>query len=314
MLQSFWRALVDSFRPRVIALSLLPLGIIIVAAVVLGWLYWGEAVARVAGWMQASSIWTWVDGRLIGLGVNNATEFLAPVLVIMLVTPVLIIVALLLVTLFMTPLMANDVAARRFPNLQRRGGKQVFWRSLGWSLLSTLAAFAALVVTLPLWLVPPLALVVPPLIWGWLAYRVLSFDALAQHATVAERQVLLAQHRWPLLVIGVACGFLGATPSLVWASGVVFAVAFPVLIPVAVWLFTWVFAFTSLWYAHYCLRELARLRGPQGQDLTPTPSETPPAQEAGKTPSAAEGAITDIDPAQPRLPAARDGGAATSEE
>ena len=273
ILESFWRALVDSFRPRIIALSLLPLGLIIAASLLLGYLYWDSATAAMATWMEGSSIWGWFDARLVELGFANATAFFAQLLVVMLVTPLLIVLSLMLVSLFMTPMMAKDVAGRRFPGLERRGGNQ-FFQSLGWSLLSTAMACMALLATLVLWLIPPLALVLPPLIWGWLAYRILSFDALAQYASPAERRQIMARHRWPLLLIGVLCGFLSAAPSVVWASGLIFAVAFVVLIPLAVWLFTWVFALTSLWYAHYCLEVLAAQRGPLA--MVPPPPPVPP--------------------------------------
>jgi hypothetical protein len=53
---------------------------------------------------------------------------------------------------------------------------------------------------------------------------------------------------------------LGAAPSLLWASGVVFAAAFVVLVPVAIWIYTLVFALSSLWFAHYGLGALQALR------------------------------------------------------
>ena len=55
-------------------------------------------------------------------------------------------------------------------------------------------------------------------------------------------------------------GFLGAAPSVVWASGALFAALVLILVPVAVWIYTLVFAFSSLWFAHYALAALARLR------------------------------------------------------
>jgi hypothetical protein len=72
-----------------------------------------------------------------------------------------------------------------------------------WSAACTAAALLALVLSIPLWFVPPLVLVLPPLIWGWLTCRVLAFDVLAQHATPAERRQVLRQQRWPLLAMGV---------------------------------------------------------------------------------------------------------------
>jgi len=111
-----------------------------------------------------------------------------------------------------------------------------------------------------LWLVPPLVLILPPLIWGWLTYRVMAFDALANHATDEERQAIFREHRLQLLGMGIFAGYLGAAPSLVWASGVVFAAAFVILLPMAIWIYTLVFAFSSLWFAHYCLGALHALR------------------------------------------------------
>jgi hypothetical protein len=114
--------------------------------------------------------------------------------------------------------------------------------------------------------------VLPPLIWGWLTYRVMAFDALAEHADREERLLILRRHRLPLLVIGLISGYLGAAPAIVWASGLVFAAAFAVLIPVGIWIYTLVFAFSSLWFAHYCLAALNDVRGAK-----PPPLVSPPA-------------------------------------
>ena len=140
---------------------------------------------------------------------------------------------------------------------------------------------------MPLWLVPPLVLVLPPLIWGWLTYRVMAFDALAEHASKPERQEIFKRHRLSLLAIGILTGLLGAAPGIVWASGVVFAAAFFVLVPVAIWIYTLVFAFSSLWFTHYCLAALQRLReqgGDAGARAVPAPpviaTSAPPALAA----------------------------------
>ena len=71
---------------------------------------------------------------------------------------------------------------------------------------------------MPFWFVPPLVLIVPPLIWGWLTYRVMSFDVLADHASVDERRAPAAPSTaGRCSCMGIACGYLGAAPSLVWA-------------------------------------------------------------------------------------------------
>jgi hypothetical protein len=179
--------------------------------------------------------------------------------VIFAVTPIIVVMSLLLVALMMTPALTALVAEKRFPNLERKKGSSLL-AGLLWSLLSTLLALVALVVSIPLWLIPPLILVLPPLIWGWLTYRVMAFDALAVHASSEERHEIFRRHRMTLLGIGVFCGYLGAAPSLIWASGALLAAAFVILVPLAVWIYTLVFAFSSLWFAHYCLAALQALR------------------------------------------------------
>jgi hypothetical protein len=63
-----------------------------------------------------------------------------------------------------------------------------------------------------------------------------------------------------LLGMGVFCGYLGAAPSLIWASGALIATMFVILVPIAIWIYTLVFAFSSLWFAHFCLAALQTLR------------------------------------------------------
>ena len=171
-------------------------------------------------------------------------------------------VSLLIVAGFMAPALTRLVAERRFPALERKKGAS-FIGSVARSLGLTLLAMLALVVSMPLWLIPPLVLILPPLIWGWLTYRVMSFDALPSMRARRSANALLRTHRMPLLGIGVLCGYLGAAPSIVWASGLLFAAAFFVLAPLAIWIYTLVFAFSALWFAHYCLDALAQLRTQQ---------------------------------------------------
>ncbi|MFO1191844.1 MAG: EI24 domain-containing protein [Rhodoferax sp.] len=258
-LDAFWRAVAYCLRPRVIALSFLPLVLMVALALGLGYLYWDLALDQVrTGLESVVAIRTLLDW-LEGIGAGGLKPVLAPLIVIFLVTPLIVVLSLLVVALLMAPALVGLVAERRFPDLERRRGGS-WLGAIVWSLGSALLALIALVVSLPLWLVPPLVLILPPLIWGWLTYRVMAYDALAEHATREERIEIFRRHRGWLLGMGVLTGFLGAAPSLVWASVALFAVAFAVLVPIAVWIYTLVFAFSSLWFAHFCLAALQALR------------------------------------------------------
>lgn len=262
-LDSFWRALAYCLMPRVMLLSLLPLAMLLVLSVSWGYFYWSPTQDWVremlASWQVLQGMMDWLQDK----GASELQAVMVPLVVIFAITPILVVISLLAVSLMMTPALVDLVVERRFAHLAlKRGGTTL--TSLVWTVGSTFIAMGAMVITLPLWAVPPLMFIVPPLIWGWLSYRVMVFDALVNHASREERLAIGRQHRAALLTIGVLTGYMGAFPSLVWASGAVFAAAFLVLIPLAIWIYALVFAFTSLWFAHYSLGALEALRAESG--------------------------------------------------
>jgi Etoposide-induced protein 2.4 (EI24) len=259
LIDAFWRAVAYCLHPRVIVLSLLPLVLMAGLAFGLGYFFWEPALDAVRATFDSWSILSALIGWLEGIGLANLKSILAPLVVVFLSTPVIVVLSLLLVAALMTPSMLKLVATRRFAQLERKAGGS-FFGSLFGALWATFVALLALLVSIPLWFVPPLVLILPPLIWGWLTYRVMTYDVLAEHASRDERHELVRRHRASLLGMGVLTGYLGAAPSLVWASGALVVVFAPVLVPVAVWIYTLVFAFSSLWFAHFSLAALQALR------------------------------------------------------
>ena len=300
LIDSFWRAAMYCLYPRVIGLSFLPLVLIVALSWLLGYLYWDIAVTSVRGWLDASSwlavVWRWLEG----VGLPDLKTVVAPLLVIFSVTPLVVVACLLAVSFLMTPALTRLVADRRFAGLQRKHGGTLAL-SLWWTFLSLLLALGALLLTLPMWLVPPLAMVLPALIWGWLTYRVMAFDVLAEFASADERHTLMARHRMSLLGMGVVTGLMGAAPSLVWASGALFAAAFVILVPVAIWIYTLVFAFSSLWFAHFALAALQTLRDEPHHaavdDVLPSlPTSPHAAARLGAGPGDKADSVTDVQP------------------
>jgi hypothetical protein len=283
---SFWRAVAYCLHPKVILLSLLPLLFAVAAVLGLGWFYWEIAVASVRAtleqWSLVVSFLAWLDS----IGAGSFGTVLAPLIVVALAVPLIVVASLLLVAWLMTPALVDLVAARRFDTLQRKRGAGWFSAAL-WSIGYMLLALLLLVVSLPLWFIPPLVLVLPPLIWGWLTFKVMSFDVLAAHASADERRQLMREQHWPLLAIGLITGYLGAAPSLLWAASAATLVLAPVLVVVSVWLYTLVFAFAALWFTHFALAALQRLRR-QAEVLPPLPPALPEPEllPAGGTPAA----------------------------
>ena len=223
------------------------------------YVYWDPAVSGVRQAIESLELLRFVLDWLSWAGIEQLSAVVAPWLVLALLTPLMVISALLLVAWITTPKMVEWVARRRFPDLERRHGGHA-WGSLLVSVQATLVAVVMLVLTLPLWLLPPLMLLLPALISGWLGYRVFSYDVLSEFASADERAALMKAHRWPLLGMGVLSGVLGSAPGVVWTSGILFVALAPLLIPLALWIYAWVFALASLWFAHYLLAALEQWR------------------------------------------------------
>ena len=250
-------------------LSFIPLVLLIGLIGATAVFFWEPAVEGIRGALESSALlssaWAWLDS----VGMSQLKAVLAPMIVVCVLTPMLVVLSLLVVSVMMSPAIVNLVSQRRFPALERLNGAS-FWNSVALSLGCAMLALLAMVASLPLCLIPPLVLVLPPLIWGWLAYRVMAFDALAAHASVQERKLIFSRHRFRLLGMGVMAGYLGAAPSLIWSFSIMTLVWAPFLVPLSIWLYTLVFTFCSLWFSHYCLHALQQLRLEQACMVEPS--------------------------------------------
>lgn len=293
-LDALWRALAYCLLPRVIWLSVLPLVLSVSATGLLGYFFWETGVAQTRVVLDNWSVTQSLLHLLDVLGLSSWRGMVAPLVLVAVAVPVIVVLCLLLVAQIMVPSLVTLVRARRFPDLQPLGSEN--WllaalRSVGWTILAVIV----LLLSMPLWLIPPLGLIIPPVIWGWLSYRVMTGDVLSGVATRAERAAIFKAHRWPLWVIGLITGYLGATPTLLWAMGAVTLIFAPLIIMVSVWLYTGIFVFSALWFTHYALKALHTLRTGSAAELPATPDallesavalDAPPLPPPAKQPGA----------------------------
>lgn len=257
--QAFGRALATCLHPRVLLWSLLPLVVALLLVGGAGYLGWEPALDAVRGGIDRFALGMPVRQWLNSMQLDSLRAWVAPIVVVAAAVPLVLVLSLLLVALLATPSVVARVSSRWFPTLEARHGA-AWWQGLLWSLACTAAALLALALSVPLWLVPPLVLVLPPLIWGWLTCRVLAFDVLARHASAEERRQVMRGRRWTLLAMGVASGYLGTLPTLIWSAGGMALLFAPFLMLLAVWMYTVIFVFAACWFAHFCLAELQALR------------------------------------------------------
>ena len=258
--KSFGLALVGTMHPRMLWLSLRPFLIVSILWGSLIWLTWTPALEMLSIFLTTPIFTSWIQDGLIWAGFENARAWIAPLFFVMLLIPLISISLLVFIAFTTVPTIVKVVARQHtYQDLeQKKGGG--FFGSLIYTIWSALICLALVMLTLPVWWVPPLVAVLPPLLWGWLTMRLMSYDVLAQHATSQERDTLLHQHRWPLLVMGIFSGMLGAVPTFFWATSALALVLFPIVSFVALWIYSLIFVFAALWFTHYLLEALKELR------------------------------------------------------
>ncbi len=287
MLDSLWRAVAYCLYPPVIILSLAPLATLVLAVFAFAYWGWQPSVAAMQSWLQGSALEAAVLRGLGWLNLADYLHFLPRLLVLCVAIPAILIACLLVVTWLSTPALMHIVAQRRFPTLEKKHGGALL-ASAFWSVGYTLLALLIMLASLPLWLLPPLGLVIPSLIGGWLVAKLLPYDVLAEHASAQERRTLTQRHRFTLLGMGIITGLLGSAPGLLLASGALAIGLFFILAPIALWLYTLVFVFSTLWFGHFCLRALELLRA----EKAPHGGASTFAADAGTPPAPAHAAPT----------------------
>ena len=260
VLKSFGFALVGTMHPRMLWLSLRPFLIVSVLWGCLIWLTWTPALELLSIFLTTSIFTSWIQDGLIWAGFENARAWIAPLFFVMLIIPLITISLLVFIAFSTVPTIVNIVAKQAaYQDLDyKRGGG--FFGSMVYTLWSALICLALVLLTLPVWWVPPLVAVLPPLLWGWLTMRLMSYDVLANHASSEERDVLLEKYRWPLLTMGIASGMLGAVPTFFWATSALALILFPIVSFVALWIYSLIFVFAALWFSHFLLDALKELR------------------------------------------------------
>ena len=268
LFKTFFRAFLCQLHPRMLLMTVFPL--------VLALALWGLAlwqglqplIDQLHTWFSDYGLFRQSGDLLDSMGWSSLRTLLVPLIAMWLLLPFMIVTALLLIGVLAMPSIGNHVGRHYYPQLERRNGGS-FAGSVWVSLSSFFVFLIAWLVTLPLNLVPLFALIVQPLLWGWLTCRVMAYDALAEFADKDELVTLRASHRFPLLLIGIVTGSLGAAPGLLWLGGVISVIFFPVLAAVAIWLYLLIFVFSGLWFQHYCLDALARLRSAFTDSIDP---------------------------------------------
>lgn len=233
-MQTVLRAARDMLRPEILWHALWPPFVAFILWSVIAWFAWQPA----ASWIVTElPDWSW----LTWLG-----PWLAHLAVFFIFAPLVYFTALLLVAIFALPRMMTLIAARDYPDVSRQSSASAaFWGSLANTLAAGLIFIVGWLLTLPLLLIPG-ALLILPLLWSaWLNQQAFRFDALAEHAQPAERELLMRRERSKLYGAGLVSAVAAHVPLI------------NLLAP----------AFAAVLFVHLCLGALRTLRSEKGLTL-----------------------------------------------
>jgi hypothetical protein len=270
VLNAYGRALLSQLHGKMLVLSIVPFLLSLALWAVLLYFCLQPMVDYVHLQFVEHDLFGTSTSWLNTLGLGVLKTVVPPLIAMLLLLPLMILTALIFIGVAAMPFVVRHVGGRHYPALEKKRGG-----SIAGSVAAALGGFAIFVlawlVALPLYVFPPAALLVQVLLWGWLTCRVMTYDALADYASVEERAELRRAHRWQLLTIGVVSGAAGAIPGLVWVGGATLAVVFfPFLAAISVWLYIMIFIFTGLWFEYYCLEALQRQREREPQAASAT--------------------------------------------
>lgn len=259
VLSAYKRALQSQFSGRMLRLSVLP--------VVLSVLVWGtilffgfEPLKELIGSFLPAPAPDGSGSWWARYGAGALKVVAVAVIAVMLTMPMMVFTALTFMGIVSMPVIVEHVSERQFPKLElKRGGN--ITGSVMINLMTVLKILPLWLLTLPLYIIPPLAVLAQVVLWGRATSTVMCYDALADHASNEERLEIMRRHKRELTLIGIFSGAIGSLPGIVWIGGtLISAVLFPVLAVIALWIYVMIFIFTGLWFLYYCLQALEDLR------------------------------------------------------
>ena len=232
VLEALARAGKSMLHPIILAIVLVPMIVALAVWVGIAWTYWDAWTSAInrAVLAHMPSGWISVDDARIA-------SWIAGALVIALLSPVVVLTALLIAAAFAMPVLLRHVAKNNYPDLEMRHGGTVLGSV--WNAVTAICMFMLLwIATLPLWLLGPLAVPLPVLLSAYLNQRLFRYDALSEHASAQEMNQIFALASGRLFLLGLLTGLLYFIPP------------FNLLAPI----------YAALAFIHLCLARLERLR------------------------------------------------------
>ena len=226
VVSAFFRALASQLHPKMLALLLVPFVVAIVFWIVVAFLVWDPLIAFLqALFFDGGGAIAWVYDQFARIGIEGLEGVATVSVALLLLVPAMFVTAVILIAVLSMPVVNGHLGRGPYRNVARRGSWSI--AASIWNAGAGTAMFAlGYLLTLPLWLIPPLGFIVPWLWWGWFTARVMRFDSLVEHADGDERRGLIRRHRGQYLALGLMVSVLNYIPPLFLVTPVLSALAF----------------------------------------------------------------------------------------
>ena len=201
----FWRSLAAVRNPALWKLLAIPVAIAVGSLIVLLFV----ALQPLSAQFLTMAPATW----LISIGWTGVADIFAWVAAWLMLFAISYGLAALVSGLLIVSQLTDWLGRSTYPQLRRHGSDRVLKSALV-STVSTVVYLGGWLLTLPLWLVPGLAFVLPV---GWLAWfnaRTLSFDALTNYANDDELAAVRKRFRGSFLVLGAVGALMAHIPII----------------------------------------------------------------------------------------------------
>ena len=236
-MKSVISALIEAFKtlfhPRMLSHLLWPMLAATVLWVGAAMIFWGSWVASLTSLVQDTSLEQWMQHGFFAV----ASHYLISIILVLLLLPAIYVTALVITAVFTMPMMVGHVALKNYPELERKqGGTAV--GSVKNAAVAIIVYCVGWLLSLPLWLFSPFAVVLPIILMAYLNQRLFRYDALAEHASREEYEQIVERSGKKLYLLGALVGLLQFVPVLNLFSPV----------------------YVALTFIHLCLAELKQLR------------------------------------------------------
>jgi Etoposide-induced protein 2.4 (EI24) len=225
-LSAFLKAILSQCHPRMLALLVLPIVVSLLVAVIVGVLAWTPISLWVGNHMLDSGTYVgkayqWASG----LGLGGLKDVVLVAMILLIFTPLAFVLGLAATAAIAMPTVARFLGGGGYKDVHLEGSF-----SLAASLANSLKAlgifFVVYLISIPLWFIPVVGLMVPWLCWSWLTARIMRFDSLLEHATGAERALLIKTNRPQYFMLGMMISSLNFFPLMILVTPVLCALAY----------------------------------------------------------------------------------------